>query len=156
DVTSYLPAAGDGQALFDGGSGAFGPEPGNVSITAGGNVYGHYVLANGTGQITAQKGNVGGDTTSPARLGFALSLVKGEWNVSALSGSIYLQEVRNPNGIFNNSGNAFSNPGFHLFDYDPSAAVRLGAAKTVEITGRSLPRTGDAVRMLFPPVLRVA
>jgi filamentous hemagglutinin family protein len=64
DVTSVLP--GNGVYYYDGnqvtpnngdyttaGSGAYGPQPGNVTIVAGGNVTGHYLVANGTGRIYA-------------------------------------------------------------------------------------------------------
>ncbi len=40
-------------AALAGGSGAFGAAAGNVTIVAGGNVSGHYVVANGTGKIFA-------------------------------------------------------------------------------------------------------
>src|ERR1019366_2616102 len=54
NVISYLPLQNNyNNAKFDGGTGAFGPQPGNVTITAGGNVSGNYVLANGVGTITA-------------------------------------------------------------------------------------------------------
>ena len=103
DVLSYLPVASSGQsAAADAGSGAFGAEPGNVTITAGGNVYGHYVVANGVGTMTAGQ-NVGSSVVSK---NLALSLIKGSWSVNAPHGNIYLQEVRNPNGVFNNVRNA--------------------------------------------------
>jgi len=64
-VTSYLPTA-TSSSPTDAGSGAFGPEPGVVTVTAGGNVYGNFVAANsernGTvvaSTITAQNGNAG-------------------------------------------------------------------------------------------------
>ena len=81
----------------DGGTGAFGPQAGNVTITAGGGVFGDYVLANGIGTITALNGNVGADSGNP----FALSLISGAWNVNAPNGNIYVGDVRNPNGVFN-------------------------------------------------------
>ncbi len=53
NVTSYLPVQNDyNHAQYDGGTGAFGPQPGNVTINAGGSVSGHYVVANGVGSIT--------------------------------------------------------------------------------------------------------
>ena len=153
DVTSYLPLNGDLQALSDGGTGAFGPQPGNVSIQAGGNVYGHYVVANGAGTITAGR-DIGAQVTSR---GFALSLVKGSWDISAPKGNIYLQEVRNPNGVFDGKGTLSSYPGFHLFDYDPLASVSLEAGNAVEITGLGVPRIStDQVPIIFPPDLRIA
>jgi filamentous hemagglutinin family protein len=158
NVTSYLPLQDNySQAQYDGGTGAFGPQPGNVTINAGGDVSGHYVLANGVGAITAD-GNVGSATTSS---GFALSLVKGSWNVSAPNGSIYVQDIRNPNGVFNDLGSQVpGNPNFHRFDYDPLASVLLQAGNSVEITGAGAPHdspsTGGTVPMLFPPTLRVS
>ena len=158
NVTSYLPLQDNySQAQYDGGTGAFGPQPGNVTINAGGDVSGHYVLANGVGAITAD-GNVGSATTSS---GFALSLVKGSLNVSAPNGSIYVQDIRNPNGVFNDLGSQVpGNPNFHRFDYDPLASVLLQAGNSVEITGAGAPHdspsTGGTVPMLFPPTLRVS
>jgi filamentous hemagglutinin family protein len=153
NVTSYLPLNGDLRALSDGGSGAFGPQPGNVSIHADGNVYGHYVVANGTGRV-----NAGGDIGAPVTSrGFALSLIKGNWDISAPAGSIYLQEVRNPNGIFNAKGTLSSNPGYHLFDYSPLASLSLEAKDSVTITGLGAPRVStDQVPILFPPSLQVS
>ena len=40
--------------------------------------------------------NVGAADGNP----FALSLASGGWSVNAPNGNIYLQEVRNPNGVF--------------------------------------------------------
>ena len=157
DVTSFLPVQTDyNSAQYDGGTGAFGSQPGNVTITAGGDVSGHYVLANGVGTITAG-GNIGAATASG---GFALSLIKGSWNVSAPNGSIYLQDVRNPNGVFDDKGNADSYAGYHLFDYDPSSSLTLNAGDSVEITGAGAPHgvpssPGVSVPILFPPTLNV-
>lgn len=152
NVTSFLPGQSDyNQARYDGGTGAFGPQPGNVTINAGGSVFGHYVLANGMGSITA-----GSDIGAPeANAGFALSLIKGSWSVSAPNGSIYLQDVRNPNGTFSDTS-GFA--GYHLFDYDPAASLTLQAANSVKITGAGAPHlldSGDFVPLLFPPSLRV-
>jgi len=145
DVISYFPSDSE-----DGGSGAFGPEPGNVTITAGGNVYGHYVLVNGVGTITAGQ-NVGAAAGDP----FALSLVSGDWNVNAPNGDIYLQEARNPNGVFNNAtGGRGGSPGKHLFNYSPQAAVDL-TANGVYLTGLGVPRPNGAVPILYPPILDI-
>jgi len=105
DVISYLPTQtdfNDNNSRFDGGTGAFGSQPGNVSITtAGRNVYGHFVLANGFGTITAG-GDIGVPLLGAQSQDFALSLIKGGWTVTAV-GNIYVQDVRNPNGIFKRS-----------------------------------------------------
>ena len=158
NVTSYLPLQNDyNSAQYDGGTGAFGAQPGNVTITAGGDVYGHYVLANGVGTITAA-GNIG---SPEAGSGFALSLVKGSWNISAPNGSIYVQDVRNPNGVFDDHGGSVAGyAGYHFFDYDPSASLTLQAGQSVEITGAGAPHgipsaPGVSVPMLFPPTLNV-
>jgi filamentous hemagglutinin family protein len=158
NVTSYLPVQNNyNDALYDGGSGAFGPEPGNVTITAGGNVSGHYVLANGVGTITAG-GNIGAPTAAG---GFALSLVAGSWSVFAPNGSIEVQDVRNPNGVFNDHGGSVdAYAGYHLFDYDPQASLLLDAADAVEFTGAGAPHFAPSspnspVPFLLPPTLRV-
>ena len=101
DVITYLPSGSDPAVASDGGSGAFGPQAGNVTVKAGGSVYGHFIVANGVGTLTAGQ-NVGG---ADADKNVALSLVKGSWTVNAPNGNIYLQEVRNPNGVFNNGAN---------------------------------------------------
>ena len=150
DVISYLPT--DSTAAADGGTGTFGSEPGNVVITAGGNVYGHYVLADGTGSITA-----GGSVGTPTEA-FALSLMDGVWNVSAPNGNIYLQEVRNPNGDFNNSKpiRGVSSPGYLLFDYAPEAAVNLTAGDGVYLTDQDVPRLPSIpVQVIYPPILNI-
>jgi filamentous hemagglutinin family protein len=53
DVTSYLPGSSDTGDALTAGAGAYGPQPGNVTIVAGGNVSGNYVVANGYGSIYA-------------------------------------------------------------------------------------------------------
>jgi filamentous hemagglutinin family protein len=150
NITSHMPLQGE---IGDAGSGAFGSQPGNVTITAGGSVFGHFVLANGVGTIAAGQ-DVG--ATDP-RHAFALSLVKGNWTVDAPNGSIYLQEVRNPNGMFNTVGSNPSLPGWHLFDYDPQSSVALTAGNQVDITGSGVPRPPGTVGFgtLFPPSLAI-
>jgi filamentous hemagglutinin family protein len=156
DVTSFLPTATT-TSPSDAGSGAFGPESGVVTVTAGGNVYGHFVAAdsvlNGAitaSSITAQNGNAG----AAGNL-LALSLVNGGWDVSAPNGSIYLQEVRNPNGVFNGLSVGLA-PNRHLFDYSPGSFVDLNAGNAVDLAGSLLPRyTGDAVPVIYPPSLTI-
>ena len=168
DITSFLPIQSQyTKAQFDGGCGAFGSQPGNVTITAGGNVYGHYVLANGTGTITAG-GDAGASLDTLATYpteGFALSLISGSWTVNAPNGNIYLQDVRNPNGIFGEtSGYHPDYAGYHVFDYAATASVELDAGNSVEITGYDAPHfplsTGGTdggyfTPILFPPSLTV-
>ena len=164
NVISYLPVQSDyTDAQHDAGTGAFGSQPGNVTITAGGNVLGHYVLANGVGTITAG-GNIGAPLTDPnPQDGFALSLIKGGWSVYAPHGSIYVQQVRNPNGVFgekskNSSPNNYA--GYHYFNYDPNASVLFDAGNSVEITGKNAPNKppsggGRTIPILFPSSLSV-
>lgn len=144
DIISYLPDSNDDPA--DAGSGAFGPNPGNVTIQAGANVYGHYVVANGIGQIQANQ-NAGAFDSQ-----LALSLVRGSWTVTA--NDIVLQEVRNPNGIFNNKGNPATSKYYHLFDYASDAQVTLNAANSIQLYGGGLPRVPeDPIPVVFPPTL---
>ncbi len=146
DIISFLPTLTGSST--DGGSGAFGAAPGNVTVTAAGSVYGHFVLRNGSGSITA------GTSAGEPNRQLALSLVKGTWTVSATD--IALQEVRNPNGIFNRIGSP-NDPNFHRFDYDTAAAVILNATGTVLLSGAALPRNpGDAVPILLPPSLTIS
>ncbi len=146
NITAPLP--GSSQCVpSDFGSGAFGAAPGNVTVAAGGNVTGHYVLANGTGTITT-----GGDAgTAGANL--AMSLIAGGWTVNAAN-DIYLQEVRNPNGVFNSSPR--SDAVSYLFNYDPAASVGLDAGDGVTITGGApLPRSSNHEPVIFPPSLTI-
>lgn len=154
NITSFLPYGTGINAIGDAGSGAFGPEPGDVFVTAGGSIFGHFVLANGTGTLEAGQ-NVGGPVSSQ---NVALSLIKGSWTVDAQAGSIYLEEVRNPNGAFNAAGRSTS-PGRHFFDYAPDASVTLDApAGGVYLTALNLPRSADAIGLLpviMPPTLDI-
>jgi len=154
------------------GSGAYGPQAGNVTVIAGGDVTGQYLVANGIGSIYAgvlmdilgnpvidsagkyalgATGNAGSSSSKP---NLALSLVKGGWNVTAAQ-NINLQEVRNPNGDFNvNSGAAF-----HYFDYAPDAYVELTAGNQVQLGASSsaLPRADNLkVPVVYAPILNVS
>jgi hypothetical protein len=84
-------------------------------------------------------------------------LVKGSWSVSAQN--IYLDDVLNPNGVFNDSQN---NPaGAHYFNYDANASLSLNAPNgAIEITGGDVPllpasSTGLTIPVLLPPSLQV-
>lgn len=149
DVTSFLPTGSATAGLQDAGSGAFGATAGDVTVVAGGNVYGHYVVANGQGKIAA------GTAAGAPNRQLALSLVKGSWDVSATD--IALQEVRNPNGTFNRVGSK-SVATYHRYDYDPAASVTLTAASGVQLVGGSLPRNSgeSSVPVLYPPTLKIA
>jgi filamentous hemagglutinin family protein len=149
DVISY-PAATTSEG--DAGSGAFGlNNPGVVTVTAARNVTGHFVAAD---SVDALGNPVASTITAGQNAGTAgallsLSLVKGGWQVNA--SSIDLQEVRNPNGIFNSAIGAYN----HLFDYDPRSFVDLVAANSVELNGTGVPRGDDAVNVVYPPSLSI-
>lgn len=150
DVTSFYPTGSSGKSVqtADPGTGAFGSQAGNVNITAGGSVFGHYVMMNGSGSITA------GMDAGNANQNISLSGAKGSWNVNAAR-DIYLQEVRNPNGIFNVQGGTTS-AAYHFFDYDPLASLGLIAGDGVYLTGQNIPRPNDSVPILLPPSLNVS
>ena len=189
NVTSVLPVSvGTGKIgyVYDGntltsvasghtdfptaGSGAYGSQPGNVTIVAGGNVTGHYLVANGAGSIFAgvqmdANGNPVEDSSGNYVLGasgsagtdanknaLALSLISGGWNVTAAQ-NIILQEVRNPNGVFDTKGGTAYN---HLFDYAPGDYVNLTAGNQVELgaSASTLPRLTQ-VPMIFPSILNI-
>ena len=184
DVTSVLPA--NRGYYYDGsfvtaqnsdyttaGCGAYGSQAGNVTIIAGGNVTGHYLVANGVGSIFAGVkmdangnplkdalgnyvlGNSGSAGTDLLKPNLALSLISGGWNVTAAQ-DIILQEVRNPNGVFDVSGGAAYN---HLFDYAPGDFVNLSAGNLVQLGASSslLPRTGTLkVPIIYPSILNIA
>ena len=143
DIISYLPSGLAG-IQTDGGSGAFGAAAGNVTLNAGRDVLGHFVVRNGEGFISA-----GRDAGTSGR-SLALSLVKGDWTVNAAN-NILLQEVRNPNGIFNNLGFSTSTTKYH-FDYSPDDKVTLVAGNGVQLLGSSLPRydTDDFEQSILP------
>ena len=143
-----------------------------MTIVAGGNVTGHYLVANGTGSIFAgvqmdangnpvkdssgnyvlgASGSAGTDQKNP---NFALSLISGGWNVTAAQ-NIILQEVRNPNGVFDiNGGSTFA----HYFDYAAGDYVDLNAGNLVQLGASPsiLPRpTGIPVPFIYPSVLYI-
>ena len=142
DILSFLPFAGGIQT--DAGSGAFGAAPGNVTINAGRDVAGHYVVRNGVGSITA-----GRNAGTASRL-LALSLVSGGWTVNAAN-DVLLQEVRNPNGVFNNLGSSTS-ANRSRFDYALDAYTVLNGGNSVQLRGTALPRYNDAFSQGMPPI----
>jgi hypothetical protein len=96
------------------GSGAYGQEPGNVTIVAGNQIQGNYLVRNGQGLleagVTVQNGqitisNPAGDIGVLPANGLPaqpvdLSLISGSWTVYAAQ-DVDIGEVRNPNGVFN-------------------------------------------------------
>jgi filamentous hemagglutinin family protein len=177
NVTTVLPAAA-GQYEYDGGfvssvnaaaaatagSGAYGrTQAGNVTVIAGGDVVGNYVvakgvgsiyagvqmdshgnpIANGNGYLLGSSGNAGDNSTL-----LALNLINGGWNVTAAQ-NILLQEVRNPNGLFNTVGSAAVK---HLFDYGANDYVDLNAGNQVQLGSSSYPRLDASTAMPEAPV----
>ncbi len=160
------------------GSGAYGHlagQPGDVTVVAGGNVTGNYTVANGTGSIYAGVkmdangnpvkdvsgnyvlGTTGSAGTSQTSPNLALSLIDGGWNVTAAQ-NIILQEVRNPNGIFDiNGGTAYK----HYFDYGLDDYVNLTAGNLVQLGASStlMPRpdliSGFPVPIIYPSILNI-
>ena len=176
NVSSFLPGPSGGVDTYSAGAGAYGHtdgQAGNVTVIAGGNVTGQYLVANGTGNIFAgvkmdaagnpltdsaghyQLGTAGSAGTDQFNPNLALSLISGGWNVNAAN-NIILQEVRNPNGLFNISGGTAYN---HYFDYAPSDYVNLTAGNLVQLGASSsaLPRV-DAlhVPIIYPGILNIA
>ena len=153
NVTSFLPVqSAYNTAQYDGGTGAFGSQPGNVTITAGETSSGITCWLT----ALAPSRRLGISARLTANGGFALSLIKGSWDIQAPNGSIYLQDVRNPSGAFNDKGNAATYAGYHVFDYDPSCSLTLDAGNSIEITGAGAPHgipsaPGVNVPILFPP-----
>jgi hypothetical protein len=154
DVTSYYPnsISGTSVAQADPGTGAFGSQAGNVSISADGSVYGHYVVMNGTGKIEAGKDAGSAAQGDDDEHDISLSLATGSWKVNA-GRDIYLQEVRNPNGVLNNASSAAAN---HVFNYDRMASVNLTAGNGVYLTGLNVPRPNGNVPILLPPSLSIS
>lgn len=154
DIASLLPS-GTPTVNVEGGSGAYGAQPGNVTLIAGRNVTGHYVARNGAGLILA-----GGNAGMANRVGtlerpLALSLASGGWTVTA-AGNILLQEVRNPNGVYNSG--SFPRAAQHLFDYSADAYVELHAGNKVSLTGGGPRRAGDfeqGLPAIYPPSLQI-
>ncbi|MCC7375548.1 MAG: filamentous hemagglutinin N-terminal domain-containing protein [Verrucomicrobiales bacterium] len=142
DIISHLPRAGEVQT--DAGSGAFGSAPGDVTLTAGRDVSGHFVVGHGVGTIQA-----GRDAGTPVRP-LALSLIDGGWSVVATR-DVRLQEIRNPNGMFNNLG-FLSSPTRQRFDYTTEAYADLSAGRGVALLGTGLPRYLDAFSRDMPPI----
>ncbi len=163
-----------------GASGAYGSQPGNVTLSAGNQVLGNYTVANGTGTILAgvqvADGQVTQITSPTADVGSAqrpvsLSLIDGSWNVWAAR-DIYISEVRNPDGTFN--GNSITVPSGEysgnidnsivpsrtpfLFDYAPDAAANFWAGNSITLAGSNLPRvTGQNQNMppIYAPILNL-
>ena len=163
-----------------GASGAYGSQPGNVTLIAGNQVLGNYTVANGTGTILAgvqvQDGQVTQITSPTADVGSAqrpvsLSLIDGSWNVLAAR-DIYISEVRNPDGTFNSSSLNVPAGEFagnldkstvpsrtpFLFYYAPDAAANFWAGNSITLAGANLPRVSGQNQNMPPsyaPILNL-
>lgn len=136
-------------------SGAFGSEPGNVTLIAGSQISGTFNVANGEGAILAGvsvDNNTASIVAPGANVGslsqpVSLQLAAGSWNVWAAN-DLYLGEVRNPAGAFDSSDS-------FPFNYSPSAAVNLWAGNSITLLGQNLPRTAanPAMPAIYAPQL---
>ncbi len=81
-------------------------------------------------------GNIGG-----AKSSVTLSLIAGSWNAWAAN-NIFLKEVNNPNGTFNNS----TSPKNYLYNYAPDAAANFWAGNAIELAGGAVAGSGNLVR----------
>ena len=177
-----LVSPNNGNDYLTAGAGAYGrTQAGNVTVVAGGDITGHYLVANGTGSLFAGvlmdaagnpvkngagnyvltgTGSAGGTDLKNPEL--SLSLVHGGWNVAAAQ-NILLQEVNNPNGMFNNVGGSAYN---HLFDYLGNEYVNLSAGNLVQlgVSSSSLARVyasgstvkpADNVSIIYPSILNI-
>ncbi len=154
------------------GAGAYGrTAAGDVTVIAGGNVTGNYVVADGTGSIFAGVkmdtsgnpitdgsghyvlGNTGSAGTVAAKPNLSLDLVNGGWNVTAAQ-NIFLEGVFNPNGAFDSAGGPTLN---HTFDYSPDSYANLTAGNEVELGAPSstLWLAGSALPFIYPPTLNI-
>ncbi len=179
NVTS-IPTVPPNQA--PGASGAYGSQPGNLTVIAGNQILGNFLVANGTGLlesgVTVQNGavtktlNPAGDIGSPTQP-VSLSLISGTWYAFAAR-NLYISEVRNPNGIFNSkvlpvpggvypgniddSGTVTAPPATQafLFDYAPDAGASFWAGYSITLGGVKLARISQQNQQMpaiYPPRL---
>ena len=109
---------------------------GNVTLTAGHNIEGRFLLHDGAGVIHA--GYDFGSSGSPA----SLALSKGGWSVEA-GHDIYLNEVYNPNGSLNGNRVNFGAGVRFQFDYDEAASVYLNGGHGVHLLGNNPVHTAN-------------
>ena len=188
---STLPGLSIGNTIINGllgyapgATGAYGSQPGNVTLIAGNQIIGNFTLANGVGTILSGVGNttpsIGsapqiqnadaevGNSTSPVTLG----LIAGAWNVWS-GGGIFIQNVLNPNGTFNyNSlkvpaGEYVGDVGdstvpvktTFLYDYAPNAAANFWAGNSITLSGQNLPYVNGyqtTAPIIYPPILSLS
>jgi filamentous hemagglutinin family protein len=138
------------RTTFFGVSGAFGSDPGNVTLIAGNQIFGTFNVANGVGTILAGVTVANNQATienSGANVGsssqpVSLQLAHGSWNVWAAN-NVYIGEVRNPAGTFD-SGDSFP------FNYSSDAAANFWAGNGITLLGQNLPRADNDSTM--PPI----
>ena len=111
-------------------------DAGDVTLTAGHNIEGRFLLHDGAGAI--QAGYDFGSSGSPA----SLALSKGGWSVKA-GHDIYLNEVYNPNGSLNGNRAAFGAGVRFQFDYDEAASVYLEGGNGVHLLGNNPVHTAN-------------
>jgi filamentous hemagglutinin family protein len=137
DILSILPTVG-----------AYGG--GDVTLTAAGRILGNFYVKDGIGQLSA--GSDLGSASSPV----TLALVKGAWEGQAV-GSVFVNEVLNPNGTFNASklDGGLGVP--YQFDYAPDAVVKLTAGDSVQLLGTGIERSDANSDLVptYPPILDV-
>ena len=136
DILSFAPTVG-----------AFGP--GNVTLHApAGNILGRFIVRDGHGVIDA--GGNFGSGNSPA----SLYLISGGWDVHARD--IYLNEVLNPNGAFNNNQVGLRTDRVRFrFDYALDAFVHLTGDNSVQLLGNNPAHVNDNADRppIYPPQL---
>ena len=130
--------------------GAFGSEAGDVSLTAGGTVFGNFMVRNGTGAIQAAVDV--GSASSPISLG----LVSGGWTVGAAR-DLYLNEVYNPNGVLNGSRVVYGARMAFQFDYALDAFANLTGGNSVHLMGNNLARVANNAdrTAIYAPILDI-
>ncbi|MDB6032378.1 MAG: Filamentous hemagglutinin family outer membrane protein [Verrucomicrobiales bacterium] len=163
-----------------GASGTYGADAGDLTVIAGHQIFGNFLVRNGRGTLLAgmalQNGQVVrnnldadiGSATKPV----SLSLISGSWNAWAAR-DIFLSEVRNPNGTFNPSSLPVPSGTYagniddkgviappdrtkFLFDYAPDAAANFWAGNGIHLLGANLPRINgqnQAMKAIYPPRL---
>lgn len=135
DIISFIPTIG-----------AYGA--GDVSLTAANRILGKFLVRDGHGNI--QAGTDFGSPSSPA----TLDLVSGGWDLHARD--IYLNEVLNPNGVFNNNFVGIIGVGAgrvpFKFDYAPDAYVHLTGDDSVQLLGSNPAHASNNQNADRPPI----
>ena len=165
----YADAQGIANNQVPGSTGAFGALPGDVTVHAAKYVTGVFTVANGKGLIVSDTADVGNKLVSDGSGGFVnthqgvdLQLIKGGWTVLA-PGDIYVNEVRNPNGTFNQT--ALTVPGIGKISYYNDYALNAYAdfyaghgviLQSIEGTLPRLKNQNEDLAAVFPPILNIS